>query len=411
MIFSANPSLRPDDVQDILFRSVDDLGAPGYDEQFGWGRVNTFNAVTMAIDYTPRTPLPLVERFETQTWLDTLDAAAGTVEAVDDADAIDGRALAFGAGVVIETAPLAAMNAGDDFALSLSIRTENVGAGETLTAQYLDAQGQWMTLFEAPAVGADTGYIVQEESLPAGFAFHGAQVRLLTSDGPDAADDRWIIDTLSIAPAMPGPARFADAFETGRLSVARWAASNNADPAPLAGDFAMAMNNDSFAETVGVPLVELSVFETWVHFSIAGRENAVGDVLGVEFFTPGTGWATLAQIDASGLTPARRGVEIALPTFVFLTDDFRLRFIASTGGGTIYVDDVNIGDTRLPADEPGCTIADLAEPFGVINFFDLSGYLAAFNASDASADLAEPMGVINFFDLSAYLAAFNAGCP
>jgi hypothetical protein len=59
---------------------------------------------------------------------------------------------------------------------------------------------------------------------------------------------------------------------------------------------------------------------------------------------------------------------------------------------------------------PECT-ADLAESFGVLNFFDLSAYLALFNAQDPAADLAGPAGVFNFFDVAAYIAAYNAGCP
>jgi hypothetical protein len=48
---------------------------------------------------------------------------------------------------------------------------------------------------------------------------------------------------------------------------------------------------------------------------------------------------------------------------------------------------------------------------GLLNFFDLSAYLALFNAQDPAADLAAPFGVFNFFDLSAYLDLYNAGCP
>lgn len=55
--------------------------------------------------------------------------------------------------------------------------------------------------------------------------------------------------------------------------------------------------------------------------------------------------------------------------------------------------------------------ADLAAPYGVLNFFDLSAYLAAYNAQQPSADLASPFGTFNFFDISAYLNLFNAGCP
>tara|TARA_R110000782_G_scaffold210192_5_gene298297 strand:+ start:784 stop:2922 length:2139 start_codon:yes stop_codon:yes gene_type:complete len=60
---------------------------------------------------------------------------------------------------------------------------------------------------------------------------------------------------------------------------------------------------------------------------------------------------------------------------------------------------------------PGCSLADLAEPYDTLNFFDLSAYLSLYNANDPSADLAAPFGTLNFFDLSAYLALYNAGCP
>ena len=55
--------------------------------------------------------------------------------------------------------------------------------------------------------------------------------------------------------------------------------------------------------------------------------------------------------------------------------------------------------------------ADLAPPFGTLNFFDLAAYVQSYNQQDASADLAEPFGVLNFFDVAAYIALYNAGCP
>ena len=48
---------------------------------------------------------------------------------------------------------------------------------------------------------------------------------------------------------------------------------------------------------------------------------------------------------------------------------------------------------------------------GNVNFFDVSAFIAAFNAQDPAADIAAPFGVWNFFDISAYIAAFNQGCP
>lgn len=66
-------------------------------------------------------------------------------------------------------------------------------------------------------------------------------------------------------------------------------------------------------------------------------------------------------------------------------------------GNTRNLDDPNTPNTGVPAWElnidmgayefqpapatgPGCSLADLAPPFGVLNFFDISAYLAEFNA-------------------------------
>jgi hypothetical protein len=59
---------------------------------------------------------------------------------------------------------------------------------------------------------------------------------------------------------------------------------------------------------------------------------------------------------------------------------------------------------------PGCSPADLVEPYGVLNFFDLASFLDLYNAQNAAADFNND-GLINFFDLSSYLDTYNAGCP
>lgn len=58
----------------------------------------------------------------------------------------------------------------------------------------------------------------------------------------------------------------------------------------------------------------------------------------------------------------------------------------------------------------GCSDADLAEPLGELNFFDVSAFLNAFNAGDTSGDINND-GSFDFFDISVFLNIFNAGCP
>ncbi|MBL8765027.1 MAG: S8 family serine peptidase [Phycisphaerae bacterium] len=49
MIWSVNPGLTPQQVQDMLYASCVDLGNPGDDSYWGWGRADTLNAVTAAL--------------------------------------------------------------------------------------------------------------------------------------------------------------------------------------------------------------------------------------------------------------------------------------------------------------------------------------------------------------------------
>jgi len=58
----------------------------------------------------------------------------------------------------------------------------------------------------------------------------------------------------------------------------------------------------------------------------------------------------------------------------------------------------------------GCSPADFAEPFGALDFFDVSAFLSAFGTNDAAADFNND-GAWNFFDVSDFLTVFGQGCP
>ncbi len=55
--------------------------------------------------------------------------------------------------------------------------------------------------------------------------------------------------------------------------------------------------------------------------------------------------------------------------------------------------------------------ADLAAPFGVLDFSDVLAFLTAFGAMEPAADFALPIGTFDFSDVLAFLGAFGAGCP
>lgn len=58
-----------------------------------------------------------------------------------------------------------------------------------------------------------------------------------------------------------------------------------------------------------------------------------------------------------------------------------------------------------------CSVADLAAPFGALDFTDVTAFLSAFGTMDPAADLAPPSGVFDFSDVVAFIGAFAAGCP
>jgi len=85
--------------------------------------------------------------------------------------------------------------------------------------------------------------------------------------------------------------------------------------------------------------------------------------------------------------------------------------MASSSDGNTLVVAAPIGDGMAILSLGGaCNDADLAEPFGELNFFDVSEFLSRYNAADLSVDF-NGDGMLNFFDVSAFLVAYNGGCP
>ena len=74
-------------------------------------------------------------------------------------------------------------------------------------------------------------------------------------------------------------------------------------------------------------------------------------------------------------------------------------------------DDANKNGVPDTCETLGCNEADLAEPFGELNFSDVVAFLTAFGNMEAAADLAVPLGSWDFSDVVAFLGSFGAGCP
>lgn len=116
------------------------------------------------------------------------------------------------------------------------------------------------------------------------------------------------------------------------------------------------------------------------------------DLTGTVFFLPTGGWQQWQ--DVSVTLDLEAGEQV-------------LRFVNMGAFDTEY----NLNRFTFTSTGPSsCNDADLAEPFGELNFFDVSAFLAAYNGQDQSADLNND-GEFNFFDVSQFLSIYNSGCP
>ena len=91
--------------------------------------------------------------------------------------------------------------------------------------------------------------------------------------------------------------------------------------------------------------------------------------------------------------------------------------LSVVGGTTLYYATLEGTPTILTpefvvqvSDDEVCNAADLAAPFGVMNFADVQTFLGSFNATLPIADLAAPSGTFNFADVQSFIGLFLQGC-
>lgn len=146
----------------------------------------------------------------------------------------------------------------------------------------------------------------------------------------------------------------------------------------------------------------------WLDDVPNGRLN--NDALTVELsFNGGSSWTEVRRYETASSSWREDVIDVPASEG---TADGRVRFIASDFNPQNVVEaGVDAFEiTRVVCTETTC-VADLAEPYGVLDLADIAAFVAAFMSGDSVADLAEPFGVLDLADLSAFVQAFLAGCP
>ena len=156
-------------------------------------------------------------------------------------------------------------------------------------------------------------------------------------------------------------------------------------------------------------------YSRWYDNTGSGTGNDPGnDIFSVEISNDaGLTWTTLEIVGPSDSQSSGGWFDVSfrVADFVEPTNAVLVRFIAEDAGdGSVVeaaVDAVRVDS--VSCENPDTCPADFNGD-GSANFFDVSAYLAAFNAGDLAADF-NGDGNLNFFDVSGFLSAFNAGCP
>ncbi|MEX0876841.1 MAG: S8 family serine peptidase [Phycisphaerales bacterium] len=412
LVHDANPALTADEVEFILLNACDDFMTPGEDNQTGWGRINVGQAVSDAINGPSITALPFEETFPGPDLPLQWRNPVGDVIVSDDAvnPPSGSYALNLDANDSIETIEMrAGVLLGETGEIRFWTQHRGVDAGETLEIEYLGLVG-WATLDTIESDGTNqSDFILRRYVMPGLAAFDGTKLRF-TAHTSDGGDD-WYIDDVIVRAFEGNTLPWEDSFENGITETLDWTqsdatatddAANEPDgafSALLTGQGSMTSAEVAIADT---PSAVYMRFYTQ-HQGVENDESLL-----VEYKTATGLWNELTTIESDGVDQSQFQLhQIALPVAGYGANT-ALRFTADgdEADDAWYIDAVAITNDLIVEDP--CP-ADINGD-GMVNFFDVSAFLTAYNNQQPDGDFNND-GLFNFFDVSGYLAAFSAGCP
>lgn len=413
LVHDANPSLSADEVEFILLNACDDKETPGEDDRTGWGRINVGRAINDAINGPSITNLPFADVFAdsglSNQWRnpvgDVSNSDAGINEPsapyamnLDDVDSIESIAMR---GAVL---------GGITGEVRFWTQHRGVEDGESLLVEYNDLLLGWSTLDTIVSDGSNQDeFVLRRYILPPFGAHDGLKLRF-TAMGSDGTDD-WYIDNVEVREFVSNDIPWEDGFEDGITLTLDWASSDavattDASNTPEGTMSALLVSNQSMTSAdVDASNPNATI---WLRYRVEHQGVESGESLQVEYKDFAGAWRVLETIVSDGVDQSSFELrQLTLPIFGFGANT-ALRFTAQ-GDETDdawYIDDVAI--TTEFIEDAGCP-ADLNDD-GVLNFFDVSAFLTAYNAMDPIADF-NADGIFNFFDVSGFLSDYNAGCP
>ncbi len=416
LIWSVDLSMTADEVEQLMYDQAVDLGTPGEDDDWGLGRADAGASVLYAATWQGPRPMPFSDDYEDvldpNDWA-TISGASLSSAGVNEPSGDSSMSLGATGSI---TSELIRARAGMATPVHVSFWAQHRGipAGGELIVETLDVIGVWRNIATIVSDGQDEevfGRWIGELSLLA--SWDEMQLRIRAS-GTEGAGE-WFVDDVRVGFAQTLGVPVSDNYEGSLDEITLYASNTGAVISTGAvgepsGDNALAMGGDDVIETFDIPMQEFSGTTQYARVWVERQGVPDGATLFFEYKSIIGTWQALAQADSDGVDPgAFELLQVELPALGFW-NELRVRLRASSGAGTWYADDLYVGPDELVIGG-GCNDADLAEPFGALDFSDVIAFLTAFGGMQPPADLAEPIGVFDFSDVIAFLTAFGAGCP
>ncbi|MCB9845981.1 MAG: S8 family serine peptidase [Phycisphaeraceae bacterium] len=391
LIWSYNPSLTPDEVEDILKAGCDDLGAAGIDNTYGYGRIDVGNSLSMAtkpLEFSYPNGLP-----------DSLDPAGGSTVRVEvlsgDANPIPGTGM------------LHYNDGGGWNAIAMDVVSSNVYDAVFPT---LACPENVLFYFSAAADDAATHNDPSDAPNSTYDAFSASGVATIV-DLNFESDPGW---TTSINGATSGQWERGDPVNDGSWAYDPAADSDGSGQCWLTQNAPGNTDVDNGSVTLTTSAYDLSAGGVTIEYDYyLNMTDPSTDRLLVEISTNnGSTWTTIANhqndnglswthhvIDQSALDGA--GVVLSAQTRLrFTANDSNPQSIVESGVDAFKITQATCADEGCPADIDGDGDADGDDFFG---------YLDLFASGDPDADL-DGDGDRDADDFFMYLDLFAQGC-
>lgn len=335
LIWSRNPDLTPDEVEQVLRDSCDDLGANGVDDIFGYGRINSLKAMQM-------TPSPLVAIEFPNGRPDELSPQGGetlTVRVTPGIDAVDPSGVRFfldaGTGFVPVTP---AVSGGPVYDFTVSFPPS---ACPNELRYYFEFPLVGGTVLNSPTPGSADPYTalaietttLAEDDLEVGTGW------VVGAPGDDATTGIWeLVDPngTDAAPSDDHSPNGVLCFVTGQGSVGGGVGQNDVD----AGTTTLTSPEYDISQFTNASIG----YSRWYTNNLGSSTN---DVFIVEASGDGgSTWVNVETVGPGSVSPGWVRSEFLISSLLPFATTIQLRFIASDLGdqGIVEaaVDDVEI---------------------------------------------------------------------